>query len=383
MVSEEIRGMIPDYIRGLLSREEAEIVCKALSAYPELAREYEAAKRYYAVLNQLPDTAAPEGFLDEVNRLIDKRPVAAGLINLLFKPFAIKLPLEGAGLAACCIIAILVLQPPSPEKTLPETFQQPMLEMTEHDLPPEDAPQKIAARIKPKPSPTAHKSVELAPGKPSAREQQPEMPSKEAVIPPVVSGTAVQAIPDTESRAEAVSSSAALTRQEEKTEVPEQKTLDKDHPADLATVDIGIIELSYAVSLSSVPLTGSTALRSEKSPTPPAPEGQADPKSEIVSEKEEKSPSKPTSASAPAAQTQRMDQPVSISEMLDPILTKHDSLLTISTKSNIITYTLVITPENLSSLSKELSRTFALKSRLLPFDPLITKRVRVTFSIKE
>jgi hypothetical protein len=111
MVSEELHAMIPDYVRGLLSAGEAKEVEATLEGSPEIYPEFEAAQTYYAALNQIPEVKAPTGFLDRVNRRIDRVPFWSRVRELLFEPLAVKLPFEMAGVAVCLVTVLILFNP--------------------------------------------------------------------------------------------------------------------------------------------------------------------------------------------------------------------------------------------------------------------------------
>ena len=121
MVSEEIRAMIPDYVRGLLSPGDAKEVEAALESSPEILPEFEAARAYFAALNQIPEVKAPTDFLDRVNRAIDVKPFWPRLRSFFFEPLYLKLPIELVGVAACFIITLVIINPFMPRDHLPKS----------------------------------------------------------------------------------------------------------------------------------------------------------------------------------------------------------------------------------------------------------------------
>jgi hypothetical protein len=382
MVSEDIRGMIPDYVRGLLAPEEAQVVANALSSNPELIKEVEAAQRYYSVLNQLPEPDVPPDFLERINKRIDQKPWLQNAIDLLFKPFFPKIPLEFAGVAACLIIVVIIFRP---EFTTQQKTELPLAINTSTYISDESSQLAISQDKKQVPSPAprpkiAAKSIERT--APPATSQPPEPKKAPAVviskkkaddnIPVETAGTSTQATQTYRS------STSPL---EEKAEMPMASKSLEEKPVTLAAVDIGYIELAYFSpspddrKLSEITSAQAPLARTEKS-----------------NKRAAAGKSKEFSESEPAAVAENFDSslhdqnataPIAISEILDPILMNYDSLFSVKTLNGKISYTLTLTPDRLSSLSKELQQSFAITSRLIPFDPLVTKQVTVSFIIRE
>jgi hypothetical protein len=368
MVSEEIRGMIPDYVHGLLNKEDAETVQNALSSFPELSPEYEAVRRYYTVLNQLQETEAPLDFVDRVNRGIDRKPFLQRVGDILFKPFWIKIPVEFAGVAACLIAVVLIIKPNLPTTT-PHDQQaialsrkvEPVAELALKIPEPE---KKVAQK---QPSSSSGSSVRAAAPK------EPRMAKSTA--PPVAKAAASVSPVPTATRDYATTPPSVPAPTGAK---PEADPVDGDSArknVSIAVVDIGTIDLAYTQDPSSNLRKRKNASRTESG---------AAMAGKTIEEKpsaNEKTPPPPGSTMQ-SAQDEEIST-VAVSEILDAILVNYDSLLTISSQNGKILYTLVISPDHLSSVSKKLERSFRITSRLLPFDPLVAKKVKVTFSVTE
>ncbi|MBN1129144.1 MAG: hypothetical protein JXA71_09165 [Chitinispirillaceae bacterium] len=370
MVSEEIRGMIPDYVRGLLTPEEADEVRNALDAFPQLAAEYESALRYYAVVDQLQGSTAPPGFLDRVNQGIDRKPLLQRVGDLLFRPFWIKIPVEFAGLAACLIAIVVILKPqfptnvPDEEQALalsrrPEPaalqgMEIPDVEKTTVKRLPASRPGKTAGAA-PK------KAPETAPSPASTPSPLSEATIATSVIAPDKTAAApVQAIPADVSRPPPPGMKPAG---------PAEK------PASIAAVDIGSIELAYAPVPSAELRLQKRAMRAEQGAAMGGKSGDSD---GILHES-----APPSALSAFRADSADHQASISVSEILDSILVKYDPLFAVSEHNGKTSYTLILSPDQLSSLSKELQQSFRIASRLLPFDPLVANKIKVTFTVKE
>jgi hypothetical protein len=373
MVSEEIRGMIPDYVRGLLSPEEAQAVANALSSIPELAKELDAAKRYYTVLNQLPEPEVPADFLNRINRRIDHKPWTQKALDLLFKPFFPKIPLEFAGLAACLVAVVIILKP---EFGLHQKTELPLAINTSTYIN-DESPQPAIAQDKkkvqaPAPRLSAAKKVDRVTPPVASRQIEPQKaPASDNLAVNAAAGTTSQPAQ------EYLASTAPL---QEKEDLPALKE-SEEKPASFAAVDIGAIELVYTSTppkdnkLRAVKSAQASMSRMETSP-----EQVTLAQSDVSLEKEK------TAAAGEPIRSSLPDQgasPVSVSEILDSILVKYDSLFSVKSIHGMISYTLTLSPDRLSALSKELQQSFSITSRLLPFDPLVAKLVKVSLTVKE
>ena len=380
MVSEEIRGMIPDYVRGLLSPAEAQAVADALSSIPELAKELDTAKRYYIVLNQLPEPEVPADFLDHINRRIDRKPWIQNTIDLLFKPVFPKIPLEFAGLAACLIAVVIILKP---EFTPQQKTELPLAVNTSAYIS-DELPQPAVSQDKkqvrsPAPRPSAAKRIERVP--PPAMSQQIESKKAPAVVVEKKDSDdmlAMNAADATSQPAQEYLASAAQPAEKEELREPKAS---ENKPVSFAAVDIGTIELAYSSTLSKGEnLREIASAQAPMSRIETSHKRAGLEKSKVSLENEPAAAAEEISSSAP---DQTAFAPVAISEILDPILVRYDSLFTVKSVNGMISYTLTISSDRLSSLSKELQQSFTITSRLLPFDPLVTKQVKVTFILKD
>jgi hypothetical protein len=383
MVSEEIRGMIPDFVRGLLPPEEAQVVANALSTIPVLAKELDAAKRYYTVLNQLPESDIPVDFLDRINRRIDHKPWIQNIIDLLFKPFFPKIPLEFAGLAACLVVVVVMLKP---ELALHQKTELPLVINTSTYLN-DESPQPAVSQDKkkvqaPAPRLPTAKKVDRVP--PPVAMELPEI--KKAPVP---ASLLEKKTADNNHALNAASGAARTPAQEyqaDASQLQEKEGLlalkePEEKPVSFAAIDIGAIELSYVSTLHK-----GNKLRAAKSAQAPLSRLELSPEHDLLENSAVPSEKRKEAAPQEDAYSALPDQnasPISISEILDSILVKYDSLLTIKSIHGMVSYTLTLSPDHLSALSKDLQQSFSVTSHLLPFDPLIAKLVKVSFIVKE
>lgn len=75
-------------------------------------------EEYLKQMSSLPKAKAPEDFLERVRAHIDKRSALEKIINTLFVPFRVKVPLEVAAVAATLLLIISVFEVTKPTRQL-------------------------------------------------------------------------------------------------------------------------------------------------------------------------------------------------------------------------------------------------------------------------
>jgi hypothetical protein len=403
MVSEEIRGMIPDFVRGMLSEAEAAEVQAALSASPELAQEYEAARRYYAVLDQLPQVKAPDDFLHRVNQGIDRKPPGERIVRFLFQPLIVKLPLELAGVFACLIAAVIVFKPfsflrhdmqvawiphssrQSFEETVPSPAaveqKQTLLRAkaarsaekstVQNELAMAGAADKKAAAPEPEPFAETETRTLKAQAK-DAAESAAEPPAAAMNTKPSATGYA-SGVPAPAAAAELQPPAEEQTPAELAEIQPAAPQ--KSEPAGVyeAAVDIGTIDVAY-----SAPARADQSMADMESAPAAAPSPERESMKRLEKNDQftflEEKKAKAAAPAVPAVQTHAA---------LDSVLVLYDSLLMVSTLRGKTAYTLTVTPGRLEALKRDLARNFRITLHTLDFDPQQARRVKVTFVVNQ
>ncbi|MGA2507866.1 MAG: hypothetical protein ABSF80_10360 [Chitinispirillaceae bacterium] len=362
MVSEEIRAMIPDYVRGLLLPGEAKEVESALDSSPEILPEFEAAQAYYAALNQIPEVKAPADFLDRVNRGIEVKPFRQRLRSLIFEPLYVKLPIELAGVAACLITVLVITHPFMPKErlltrqeipTVTHVPRAPAAPPAETVLPsPEEkrepavaAPEQPAARpdftgppdlTPPRPRETPRETREIP------REDQPAVAAaevKKAEFKPAAMATTAMARKTAPSASAQPSIDAIPTLP-----AVAQINNNNNNSEETETVsDIGTIELTYIM-----PENG--------------PAGQAQDEGE-------------RSRAASTIPTLASDAVTAILRTYDPDFVK-------TSENNKVTYVCKLPPRRLPMVVDDLGRVFTITTHLFPYDVAHTKLITVTFILQ-
>jgi hypothetical protein len=128
MEIEKIKELLPDYIQGLLSKEDAVAVKEQLAKSEPLRREYEELRSYYDAINTLKPVKAPSNFLDSVHARIALQPPLVKFVKTVFEPFHIKIPLELAGVVLTTVLVILVFNPFKKGTIPPIVFDEPEIQ---------------------------------------------------------------------------------------------------------------------------------------------------------------------------------------------------------------------------------------------------------------
>jgi hypothetical protein len=380
MVSEEIRSMIPDYVRGLLSPAEAKEVESALEGSPDIFPEFEAAQSYYAALNQIPEVKAPAGFAERVNSRIDKVPLWPRVRHVFFEPLFIKLPLEFAGLAACLVASLIVFNPFSLRERLTSrpTAAIAAVEQKTAVVPTVEATADSAAAAPAPEAPVETQATQLMPepGIPAVAEAS--QPPAKADIPAAAApaGFDLAKMPEQKSPAaaeevrkepsplqqkalaDALTEKKAETRQKET--APEPAAVAARKPAAGAQSLDNIPTLPAASALAAAPAPAAVSPKpTAKAVTAPVAEdiGSVDLTTDAMS-----------SSSTP--------------ENTENILQTVSTRCRRTTKDGQTAFECILPPSRLNLLIESLSRSFNVTTHLLPYDPASVKPVKVSFILQ-
>jgi hypothetical protein len=109
-----VKDLLDAYIDNELEPEVRKAVKEHLSRCGECSEEFSSMKRYKEVMASLERKRAPEDFLKGVHQQLDQTSPLKQIIEKLFIPMRIKIPLEAAGVIASAVIIILLLNPSAP-----------------------------------------------------------------------------------------------------------------------------------------------------------------------------------------------------------------------------------------------------------------------------
>jgi len=139
-----VKGLLSDYIDGLLDAERATLVENHLAKCGKCRKELESLRTLIHELRSLESVMAPDDFLASIHSRLEKETFWERIKAFLFIPARIRIPMEWATLAATVVIAFFVfhLVPFTPsEKSL--QFQAAKKTKQEQPLVAYDSSQKI------------------------------------------------------------------------------------------------------------------------------------------------------------------------------------------------------------------------------------------------
>lgn len=117
MSAENIRDLLPDYVRGRLDQQKTKMVEVELERSESLRHRCEELRRYYDALDALEPARASDEFMDKLHARMDEPPLMQRLFRVMFLPLGIKLPIEIVGVAATALLVVLLYNPFSPQST--------------------------------------------------------------------------------------------------------------------------------------------------------------------------------------------------------------------------------------------------------------------------
>ncbi|HIE44374.1 MAG TPA: DUF4349 domain-containing protein [Candidatus Omnitrophica bacterium] len=104
----KIKGLLSDYIDGILDSETKELVKKHLLRCRECSKELSSLNKYLKELSSLQKVKAPEDFLEKVHQRLARWFELKRIIRRLFVPARIKVPWELVGVMTTVILIILL-----------------------------------------------------------------------------------------------------------------------------------------------------------------------------------------------------------------------------------------------------------------------------------
>lgn len=132
----EVREHLSEYIDGFMDAETEARVRMHLMSCKDCAEELASLKAVVRELGDLEPVEAPGDFLARLHERMERPSALSKILDTLFRPFKIKIPLEFAGAAAAAVLVFIVLN-----------VQQPREEMRYRALPEKQA--EIARRVAP------------------------------------------------------------------------------------------------------------------------------------------------------------------------------------------------------------------------------------------
>lgn len=112
MECSHIKGLLSDYIDGMLEKETRALVEAHLSACEACRAEHDALKALVQELGSMEPVAPSADFLERLHDRMDRRSPVSSLIRTLFVPMRFKIPLEFAAVAIVAVIIFSLVNVP-------------------------------------------------------------------------------------------------------------------------------------------------------------------------------------------------------------------------------------------------------------------------------
>jgi len=117
-----IQDLLSDYIDGTLIAETKSVVEDHLSSCPVCRKELDALKSLIQELGSLESVEPPKNFLHQVHKRIEQRSGFSKLLQMLFFPLRIKIPLQFAAAATTAVLVFFVFHTIQPPKQIEEAL---------------------------------------------------------------------------------------------------------------------------------------------------------------------------------------------------------------------------------------------------------------------
>jgi hypothetical protein len=167
MMCHDVREQLSALIDDALASHERETLDAHLATCADCRRELEQLRATAALLRRLPVVRAPAGFVDRVMTAAHRPPWPRRLLDALFVPLRVKLPLEAAAVLLVGVSALYVYQQTPEVRELaqqearepsPATTQAPAAPAATPSAPPPAAPPAASPAVPPAGPPTAPKA---------------------------------------------------------------------------------------------------------------------------------------------------------------------------------------------------------------------------------
>lgn len=172
MNCDEIKGLLSEYVDGVLDVKTKALVDEHLSTCKDCEQELASLKTLVNELGSLESVAPPKDFLNQLHKRMERRSPFSKIMRTLFVPMRVKIPLEFAGAAAMAILVFSLLHVQQEHYRMaeaPVSIKQEMVaekgapESWEKDLKDEASKPQLAYRIATAEQPPGKKGpIELA-----------------------------------------------------------------------------------------------------------------------------------------------------------------------------------------------------------------------------
>jgi len=110
-MSNDIRELLPEYIKGQLSTDETIEIEQALQDDVQLHKEYEGLVGYFDAIGALPSVQASDDFLEKVHASIEKQSMLQRIISWFCTFSGRKFSLEAIGVVAVLLVIVVLYRP--------------------------------------------------------------------------------------------------------------------------------------------------------------------------------------------------------------------------------------------------------------------------------
>jgi hypothetical protein len=110
MKCEQVKILLADYLDKKLPDGDRAMVQEHLRQCADCREELQFLKKYMKEIESFPSLKAPDDFLEKIHERIN-RPMHSGVIQKLFLPLRIKVPLEAAALLALALTGLIIFKP--------------------------------------------------------------------------------------------------------------------------------------------------------------------------------------------------------------------------------------------------------------------------------
>lgn len=149
MNCKKVKPLLYSYVENGLSAEEKSLIKAHILKCAKCKRELAYIKKYKKNLESLAEVKAPKNFLLEVRERLEEPSPIRKIINMIFLPWQVKLPVEAAGLIAILFLVNFLIK--APFDVAPEYNAKYAFEEQKKEIPAADMKQpELSKRKKPK-----------------------------------------------------------------------------------------------------------------------------------------------------------------------------------------------------------------------------------------
>ncbi|NOZ63816.1 MAG: hypothetical protein GXO71_02535 [Caldiserica bacterium] len=120
MKCREVKKRLSEYMDGMLDARREKLIREHIAKCRNCTEELRSLQVSVNILNSLQEIKAPEDFLEKVQQRIEQPSISNRIIQKIFLPFRIKIPLEVVGVAATVLLIISIFNATESRKEIKE-----------------------------------------------------------------------------------------------------------------------------------------------------------------------------------------------------------------------------------------------------------------------